>query len=85
MWQDIILALELVLLIGIFLDDRAMRRMAEQSLKISRESLEAQKQYLDLRRRWYEQRNRKKEEKNVQEVSEQKSDRIVSSTDTNNL
>ena len=62
-WQDVILIVELVVLILIYLDDHAMKRMAEESLLISRESLEAQKQYLELRRKWYSSRLKKKDEK----------------------
>ncbi len=67
-WQDwllivgtIVSIIELVILVAIFADDHAMRKMAEDSLAISRESLEAQKQYLDLRRRWYQSRTKKKD------------------------
>jgi hypothetical protein len=67
-WQDwllivgsIVSIVELVILVAIFVDDHAMRKMAEDSLAISRESLEAQKQYLDLRRRWYQSRTKKKD------------------------
>jgi len=60
-WQDGLLILEAVILLLIYLDDHSMRRMAEESLLISRESLEAQKQYLDLRRKWYESRLKKKD------------------------
>jgi hypothetical protein len=62
-WQDALLVIETVFLIGIYFDDHAQKKMAEESLLISRESLEAQKQYLDLRRRWYESRMKKKDEK----------------------
>lgn len=46
----------LYFLVGIWRDDRAMRKLAE-------ESLEAQKEYLGLRRKWYEQRTKKQQEK----------------------
>jgi hypothetical protein len=49
----------LYFLVGIWKDDRIMRRIAEQSL-------EAQKEYLGLRRRWYESRTRKKDDKPTQ-------------------
>ncbi len=69
-WQDALLVssivisvVESVFLIGIYFDDHAQKKMAEESLLISRESLEAQKQYLDLRRRWYESRTKKRDEK----------------------
>jgi hypothetical protein len=56
---------ELAILIKICLDDHAMRKMAEESLVISRESLAAQKEYLDLRRRWYASREKKKTDEKV--------------------
>lgn len=66
-WQDALLLagfvvtlVDLTVLVGIYLDDHAMRKLAEESIGISRESLEAQKAYLDLRRRWYESRGKKK-------------------------
>jgi hypothetical protein len=72
-WQDwIILAgfaiafIEFWFIVGIYRDDRAMRRLTEEALKISRESLAAQKEYLALRRKWYESRpvkQAKREEK----------------------
>ena len=81
-WQDALLVssivisvVESVFLIGIYFDDHAQKKMAEESLLISRESLEAQKQYLDLRRRWYESRTKKRDEKTGS----------VSSIDTNSL
>jgi hypothetical protein len=60
-WQDILLVIDFVVLVGIYLDDHAIRKMTEESLEIARESLVAQKQYLDLRRKWYEGRVKKKE------------------------
>jgi hypothetical protein len=48
----------LYFLIGIWRDDRAMRKAAE-------ESLEAQREYLGLRRKWYETRTKRKDEKNA--------------------
>lgn len=66
-WQDalliasfIISLFDLCILTAIFLDDHAMRLIAEESRDISRKSLQAQEQYLDLRRRWYESRGKKK-------------------------
>lgn len=54
----------LYFLIGIWQDDRAMRRAAEASLN-------AQLEYLGLRRSWYASRIKKKD--NVQPTQEQKS------------
>lgn len=62
-WPDVVLLIELVVLVAIYLDDHAMKNMAEESLQISKESLDAQKQYLDLRRKWYESRMKKKDDK----------------------
>jgi hypothetical protein len=62
-WQDIVLVMELVILIGIYLDDHEMRRLTKKSLEVSREGLEVQKQYLGLRRKWFETRLKKKDEK----------------------
>lgn len=60
-WQDGVLVAEAVILVLIYLDDHAMKRMAEDSLKIARESLMHQQQYLALRRKWYESRTKKKD------------------------
>ncbi len=60
-WQDGILIIELVVLLLIYFDDHVMRRMAEESLVISKESLEAQKAYLKLREAWYAARLKKKD------------------------
>lgn len=84
-WQDVVFVMELVILIGIYLDDHEMKRLTKKSLEVSREGLEVQKQYLVFRRRWYEQRDKKKEEKNVQ-VSEQKqTNGTILGADKNNL
>lgn len=64
-WQDILLVIDFVVLVGIYLDDHAVRKMTAESLQIARESLESQKQYLDLRRKWYESRTKKKENEKV--------------------
>jgi len=59
--------IELIFLIGIWADDKAQRKLAEQALVIQKESLEAQKLYLSMRKKWYESRYesrlKKKEEK----------------------
>lgn len=69
-WQDWALLIgtfvtvaDFFFIVGIFVDDHAQRRIAEQSLAIGRESLEAQREYLALRRKWYESRSEKKEKK----------------------
>lgn len=59
--ENVILAVELVLLLLIWWDGRVMKRMSVHSVELQSQSLEAQKAYLDLRRRWYEQRSKKKE------------------------
>lgn len=76
-WQDWLLILgfvitlfDVTLLTGIYLDDHAMRLIAEESLQVSRDSLEAQKNYLDLRKRWYEARGKKKVEEQPATVVE---------------
>lgn len=63
MFSTILSVIELAFIIAIWLDDRAQRKMAEQSLVISQESLKAQKEYLDLRRRWYASRVKKQDDK----------------------
>ncbi len=63
-WQDVLLIVESVAIIKICFDDHAMKRMAEESLKVCKESLEAQKQYLELRKRWYLSRTTKKVDQN---------------------
>lgn len=52
----------LYFLIGIWRDDRAMRKAAEESLK-------AQLEYLGLRRSWYANRLKKKD--NVQNITQE--------------
>jgi len=62
----------LYFLIGIWKDDRAMRKAAEESLK-------AQLEYLGLRRKWYESRTKRKD--NAQpNTQEQKSASGVSAS-----
>jgi hypothetical protein len=82
-WQDILLVIDFVVLVGIYFDDHAVRKMTEESLQIARESLESQKQYLDLRRKWYEGRVKKKE--NVQGPEQKGTNRIAFSPDTNSV
>ena len=75
--QDVLLLLELGILVKICCDDHLMKKMAEESLTISRESLDAQKQYLDLRRRWYESRTKKKAENETPRIGPSDSPNVV--------
>jgi hypothetical protein len=68
----------LYFLIGIWRDDRAMRKAAE-------ESLEAQREYLGLRRKWYETRTKKKDNA-PRDTQEQKTAvGVPDGTDTNRV
>jgi hypothetical protein len=84
-WQDILLVIDFVVLVGIYLDDHAVRKMTEESLEIARESLEAQKQYLDLRRKWYTDRVKKKENVQVAVTEQKGAGGISSGSDTNTV
>jgi hypothetical protein len=84
-WQDILLVIDFVVLVGIYLDDHAVRKMTEESLQIARESLESQKQYLDLRRKWYENRVKKKENVQVSVTEQKGTSGIAPGHDTNSV
>lgn len=84
-WQDILLVIDFIVLVGIYLDDHAVRKMTEESLQIARESLDSQKQYLDLRRKWYEGRVKKKENVQVSVTEQKGTSGIAPGTDTNTV